>query len=95
MVENFRHKGLRQFYERGDRSGLGAAMVPRIQEILSILDAADSIEELDIPGYRLHLLSGNVSGRWNIRVTGNRRIVFRFVDGSVRHVDLVDYHSLE
>ncbi|MCC6944832.1 MAG: type II toxin-antitoxin system RelE/ParE family toxin [Thermomicrobiales bacterium] len=92
MIESFKHKGLKQLYEKGDRSGLGAAMVPRIQEILTILDVAKSIEELNIPGYRLHPLTGSLAGCWSIRVTGNRRIVFRFVDGSAQDVDLVDYH---
>ena len=47
---------------------------------------------MDIPGYRLHPLAGGRSGQWNVRVSGNCRIVFRFVDGVAVDVDLIDYH---
>ena len=67
-------------------------MVPRVEEILSLLDAAESIEDLDVPGYRLHPLVGSLKGYWSIRVTGNWRIMFRLEESSVFDVDLVDYH---
>ena len=47
---------------------------------------------MDIPGYRLHPLTGERRGQWSVRVSGNRRIVFRFVDGVASDVDLIDYH---
>jgi len=47
---------------------------------------------MDIPGYRLHALTGNREGIWSIRVTGNWRITFRFADGNVFDLDLEDYH---
>lgn len=92
MIVSIKHKGLRRLYERGERQGIGANMLPRVQEILTILDAAESVEELNIPGYRLHALTGNMFGFWSVRVTGNWRVVFRFVNGEARDVDLVDYH---
>lgn len=92
MITGIKHKGLKRLYDRGERQGIGASMLARVEEILSILDAAERIEELDIPGYRLHPLTGNLRGFWSIRVTGNWRIVFRFEDGEVRDVDLIDYH---
>jgi proteic killer suppression protein len=67
-------------------------MIPKIEEILSILSAAESLEEADIPGYRLHPLTGELKGFWSVRVTGNWRIVFRFEDGNALDIDLVDYH---
>jgi proteic killer suppression protein len=51
-------------------------MRKRVQEILTILDSAHSVEEADIPGYRLHPLSGNLQGLWNTKVSGNWRITF-------------------
>ncbi len=57
-----------------------------------MLDAAETIEELNLPGYRLHALVGSLKGYWSIRVTGNMRIIFRFEGSSVVDVDLVDYH---
>lgn len=92
MIESFRHKGLKRFYERGERKGLSPKMIPRIEEILSILAAAESIEEANIPGYRLHPLTGALKGFWSVRVTGNWRLIFRFEEGSALDIDLVDYH---
>lgn len=92
MIESFRHRGLKRLYERGDRSGIGPQILPRVEDILSILDAAESVEELDLPGLRLHPLVGSLQGYWSVRVTGNWRIIFRFEDSSAFDVDLVDYH---
>ncbi|HET9660408.1 MAG TPA: type II toxin-antitoxin system mRNA interferase toxin, RelE/StbE family [Thermomicrobiales bacterium] len=92
MIESFRHRGLRRLYERGDRSGIGPSMVVRIVNILSVLETAESIEQIDIPGYRLHPLTGNLRGYWSIRVTGNWRILFRIEENRVLDIDLVDYH---
>ncbi|MEZ4657313.1 MAG: type II toxin-antitoxin system RelE/ParE family toxin [Caldilineaceae bacterium] len=92
MIESIKHKNLKRLYERGDRSGIGANMRGRIDRILLVLDEAQSLEEIDIPGYRLHPLTGERQGTWSIRVTGNWRITFRFGDGNVYDVDLEDYH---
>jgi proteic killer suppression protein len=92
MIESFRHRGLKRLYQHNDRSGIGSTMLGRVEDILSILDAAEAISELDIPGYRLHPLTGPLKGYWSVRVTGNWRIVFRFEDGAAWDVDLVDYH---
>jgi proteic killer suppression protein len=92
MIGSFRHRGLKRLYQHNDRSGIGSTMLHRVEEILSILDAAEAIAELDIPGYRLHPLTGPLQGYWSVRVTGNWRIVFRFEDGAAWDVDLVDYH---
>jgi proteic killer suppression protein len=92
MIGSFKHRGLKRFYEKGNRSGLDARMVPKIEEILSVLEAAATVDEADIPGYRLHPLTGNLRGFWSVRVTGNWRIIFRFDDGEASDIDLVDYH---
>ena len=92
MIVGFKHKGLKRLYERGERQGIGASMLARVEEILAILDAAESIEEMDIPGFRLHPLTGNLKGFWSIRVTGNWRMIFRFEQGEASDIDLIDYH---
>lgn len=92
MIGSIRHKGLKRLYEDDDPRGIGANLRKRVSEILSVLDAADLIEEADIPGYRLHLLSGDRQGYWSIKVTGNWRITFRFEDGRAEDVNLEDYH---
>ena len=68
-------------------------MANRIRRRLDVLDAADSLQALGLPGFRLHPLSGDMSGRYSIRVTGNWRITFRFENGDVFDVDLEDYHG--
>ena len=47
MIESFRHKGLRLFFEHGDGSKLPAEMLPRIRLILTALQAAQTIEGMD------------------------------------------------
>jgi len=92
MIAGFRHRGLKRFYERGDIAQVNPQQCARIQNILSVLDAAKSIDDIDIPLWRLHPLTGNLKGFWSLTVRANWRIIFRFEDGEVSDVDLVDYH---
>lgn len=89
---NITHKGLRRLHERDDARGLPAGLVTRIERILDDLACASSPHDMDRPTYRLHPLKGDRRGQWSVRVSGNWRIVFRFVDGEVVGVDLIDYH---
>ena len=63
MITSFQHRGLKRFYERGDRSRLSADMVDRIERILADLDDAKTLGELNLPSYRLHQLSGDRKGQ--------------------------------
>lgn len=92
MIVGFRHRGLKRLYEQGDKSGIGANIRGRVERILFILDQAETLEEIDLPGFRLHQLSGARKDAWSIRVTGNWRITFSFEDGNVSDADLEDYH---
>lgn len=92
MIVHFAHKGLKRLYERGDRSGIRQDMVGKVERVLQRLDEITAVEQMDLPGYRLHALSGDLRGYWSITITGNWRMIFQFVDGDVRAVDLVDYH---
>lgn len=92
MIRSIRHKGLARYFERSETRGLQAAHVPRIGRILDLLEAADRIEDMDIPGYGLHPLKGDKKGRWAVSVSGNWRITFGFADGEAIDVDLEDYH---
>ena len=64
----------------------------RITLALADLDAASKPSDVDLPGYSLHPLRGDLEGLWSISISGNWRITFRFEDGNVYDVDLVDYH---
>lgn len=92
MIESIRHKGLKRLYEDDDGSRLTPEMVNRIRLILSALDAAQNVEALSQPTFRLHPLKGEMKGWWAVTVRANWRIVFRFRDGNALDVDLVDYH---
>jgi proteic killer suppression protein len=92
MIKSIRHRGLKRLYEQGDRRGIGANIRGRAERILFVLDQAETLDDIDMPGYRLHPLTGNRKGEWSIRVTGNWRITFVFDDGHVYNVDLEDYH---
>jgi proteic killer suppression protein len=92
MIESIRHKGLRRFYESDDRKLLPPDMVERIRNILTALEAAETIEALSLPSFRLHALKGELKGFWAITVRANWRIIFRFAKGNASDVDFVDYH---
>jgi proteic killer suppression protein len=92
VIQSFRHRGLKALYEKGDRSRLSAGMVPKIERVLTILDSAATVQELDLPGLRLHPLKGEKQEFWSVTISGNWRIIFRFVNGDAFEVELIDYH---
>ena len=92
MIQTFRHRGLQRLYARGDASRVRADQSERIALALADLDSASKPSDLDLPGYRLHPLKGNMRGYWSISISANWRIIFRFEDGDAYDVDLVDYH---
>ena len=79
-------------YERGDASRVGSSLSGRVALALADLDEAYKPSDLDLPGYRLHPLRGDRKGYWSISISGNWRVTFRFEDGDVFDVDLIDYH---
>ena len=92
MIASFRHKGLKPLYEKGNASKLQQQHVPKIRLILTRLDAATSPNDLNVPGYGLHPLTGELKGFWAIKVDKNYRITFRFDGVNVLEVDYLDYH---
>lgn len=91
MIRTFKHPGLRQLWEHDDSRRLRPDFVDRLRSILTALDEA--IEPSDLPalGRHLHRIKSR-PGVWSLRLSGNQRVVFRFEDGNVLDVDLVDYH---
>lgn len=92
MIQSFRHKGLKRLYEEDNPRGLQAVHVFKLRRILARLEAAKTIDEMDLPGYRLHPLKGELQGFYAVTVQANWRIVFRFEQGDAFDVDYVDYH---
>ena len=91
VIRSFRHRSLKRLWA-GDPSRVSAALRDRLENILSVLDAAVVPTDLDLPGYRLHGLKGELKGLWSVSVSGNWRVTFRIEDGNVFDVDLTDYH---
>ena len=92
MILSFRHRGLERLYEHGERQHISAEHVAKVERVLSRLDVASGPRDVDLPGYRLHSLRGNLEGFFAVTISGNWRLVFRFEDGDARDVDLVDHH---
>jgi proteic killer suppression protein len=92
MIQSFRHKGLRKFFESGSAAGIQPHHAKRLRMQLTALDTAQSIEDMNIPGFRLHPLKGKEQGRWSVWVNGNWRLTFEFKDGHAYVLDYEDYH---
>ncbi len=92
MILSFNHKGLRKFYETGSKAGIQAIHAKRLRLMLSALDTATTIEDMDIPGFNLHPLKGSRKSFWSILVSGNWRLTFKFEAGNAHAVNYEDYH---
>ncbi len=92
MIVSFSHKGLKLLFEKGDRRRVPPDFVRKVERILARLEEASEVGNMDLPGFRLHPLKGDLAGFWSVTVSGNWRIVFRFESGHACDVDLIDYH---
>ncbi len=92
MIRSIRHKGLRRLHEDDDRRGVISEHAEKLRDILARLDAASAAEDMDLPGFRLHPLKGELKGFWAVTVRANWRVIFRFSDRDAWDVDYVDYH---
>ncbi|GIG23845.1 type II toxin-antitoxin system RelE/ParE family toxin [Cellulomonas denverensis] len=92
MIKSFQHKGLRLFFETGSKAGVIPAHAGRLRMQLAALNTASRIEDMDLPGYRLHELKGDQAGRWSITVQANWRMTFEFAQGDAYVVSYEDYH---
>jgi proteic killer suppression protein len=92
MIKSFKHKGLQDFYEKGNASGIQAQHRQKIRMQLVALDTATVIDDIDLPGFRLHPLKGDMKGLWSIEVNKNWRITFEFKAGDVYVLNYEDYH---
>ena len=92
MIKSFGHRGLKRLFERGDKSQVRADMLDKIENILAVLDHADAPEKMDLPGFRLHPMTGDLRGFWSVTVRANWRIIWRYVGADAVDVELIDYH---
>jgi len=92
MIKKIKHKGLRKLFESSIASGIQPQLKERLRKILALLETADSIEDLDLPGLDLHGLKGPRKGTYAVKVSGNWRVTFKMVNGDILDVDYEDYH---
>ncbi len=92
MIRNFRHKGIEKYFLTGSKAGIQAGHAAKLNERLTVLNAATRPEHMAIPGWRLHPLSGNLAGHWAVNVDGNWRLTFAFDREDAILVDYRDYH---
>ena len=92
MIKSFKHKGLQRFFTTGSAAGIVPDHAARLEERLQALHTATVIDDMDLPGWKLHPLKGDRAGLWAVSVSGNWRVVFEFKDGHAYVVNYEDYH---
>jgi toxin HigB-1 len=92
MIQSFKDKALEGLFLENSTRGIPSALEKKIRIRLEVLDSASVLEDIALPGYKLHPLKGDRKGTWSIRVSGNWRITFTFKSGEISDVDLEDYH---
>jgi toxin HigB-1 len=92
MIASFRHRGLKSLYEGRTARRVAPEHVRKLLDILAVLDRSRGPDDMDLPGFRLHPLKGDLKGHHAVSVSGQWRVTFRFEDGHAVDVDYVDYH---
>ena len=92
MIRSFKHKGLAKFFHSGSTAGIQTAHAKKLRLILGRLNASHNAKDMDLPGLRLHELTGDRSGTWSVTVSRNWRVTFCFHDGDAEVVNYEDYH---
>ena len=92
MIKSFRHKGLQAFFETGSKAGIQPHHASKLSRQLSRLDESKSAGDMNVPGWGLHALAGDMAGHYSIIVNGNWRMTFKFEIENAVLVDYLDYH---
>ena len=92
MIKSLKHKGLEKFFHNGDHSRINSKHTFKLARILDRLDACVSPQDMNLPGYRLHRLSGREKDTWSVWVDGNWRVTFQFDGTDAVAVVYRDYH---
>ena len=92
MIKSFHHAGLEKFYRKDSKAGINPSHAKKLRKLLTALDAAARPEDMNVPGWDLHPLKGNLAGHWSVSVNGNWRMTFKFRGIDAEVVDYLDYH---
>ena len=92
MIKSFAHKGLKEFYDTGSTRGIQPEHASKLGRMLDRLDASTKPQDMNLPGYRLHMLKGKKQDTWSVTVNGNWRMTFHFEGQDAYLLDYIDYH---
>jgi toxin HigB-1 len=92
VIRSFRHRGLERFFRTGSSAGIQPKHAARLRLQLGRLESAQSPRDMNLPGWRLHRLKGQLVGHWAIWVDENWRLVFGFDGEDAVEIDYMDYH---
>jgi len=92
MIKTFRHKGLQVFFETGSKAGIQPSHAPKLRRQLRQLDEASNASDMNVPGWKLHLLGGDLADHYAVWVNANWRMTFTFEGTNAVLVDYQDYH---
>ena len=92
MIRSFKHRGLKALYEGKTARKVASEHIDKLRRILAVLDNASDPDGLNLPGFHLHPLKGDLQGFWAVTVASNWRVTFRFEENEATDVDYLDYH---
>ena len=92
MIRSFRHAGLEKFFLTGSKAGIQPAHARRLEIQLGTLNLPRNTAAMDVPGWDLHPLKGDLANHWSVKVNANWRMTFKFEGEDAILVDYQDYH---
>lgn len=91
---SFKSKQLKLFY-KGDRSKIAPNHASTVDDILQMMNAGSSLDDVDLPGLRLHPWPNTGKGKdrvYSLDISGNVRILFQLERGYFFNIDYHDPH---
>jgi proteic killer suppression protein len=92
VIKSFRHSGIERFFTSGSKAGIQPSHAAKLSVQLFHLNRARTANDMDAPGWGLHLLGGKLTDHWSVKVNGNWRLTFTFEGEDAILVDYQDYH---
>ena len=94
MIKSFSDKYTEDLFNRQKVKKFPHSILKVAYRKLLLIDAVGRIDDLRVPpGNRLEKLSGDLSGKYSIRINNKWRIIFRWVDNNAYEVKIIDYHK--
>jgi toxin HigB-1 len=92
MIKSFVHKGLEAYFLTGSKAGIQPHHAAKLSRQLARLDVAKCGQDMNVPGWRLYALNGDLAGHFSIWVNGNWRMTFTFEFSDAVLVNYQGYH---